>query len=61
MNNRGKRIYLRDFAQAALVMPFGDCPSIGTVETDEKSWGYGCLSDGVYGIVVCLEGRSGLR
>jgi hypothetical protein len=27
------------------------------METAQKSWGYDCLSDGVYGVEVCLCGR----
>ncbi len=28
----------------------GDCPSTGVMEIAQKSWGYGCLSVGVYGV-----------
>jgi hypothetical protein len=34
---------------------YGDCPSIGVMEIAQKSLVYGGLSDGVYGVVVCLQ------
>ncbi len=39
------------------MVQFGDCLGIWAVETAQKSWGYDCFSDRVYGVEVCLCGR----